>query len=146
MHTDVGFLLNGILYPNNSVVTLDDIGASLFMAALFCLTPNTECCSDSETPIAANTTREWYVPDGRPVSSAATAFTREQVSSAVSLYHSEGGTLDSTTGVFRCEIPNASGTTQNLYVGIYPQGVGKTLIIGMSYCYNSIILSQNIIL
>ena len=92
------------------------------MSALFCLTPSLECCSDSETPNAASVTREWYLPDGRPVTSAGTAFSREQVSSAVSLYRSGSTSL---SGVFRCEIPDASGTSQNIYVGIYPQGDGE---------------------
>ena len=93
------------------------------MSALSCLTPSLECCSDSETPNENSTSvvREWYLPDGTPVSSAETVFSIEQVSSAVSL-HRSGGT--SPTGVFRCEIPDASGNSQNIYVGIYPEGVG----------------------
>ena len=91
------------------------------MSALFCLTPSLECCSDSETPNEASVLREWYLPDGRPVPSAETIFSSEQLSSAVSLYRS-GGT--SPTGVFRCEIPDTSGNSQNIYVGIYPQGDG----------------------
>ena len=35
----LGFLLDGQLYLNNSVVTVTDIGRSFFMSALFCLTP-----------------------------------------------------------------------------------------------------------
>ena len=29
------------------------------------------------------------------------------------------------TGVFRCEILDVSGTREDIYVGIYPQGVGE---------------------
>ena len=123
---DLGFLLDGQLYGNNSVITVTDIGSSFFMSALFCLTPSLECCSDSETPNAASVTREWYLPDGTPVSSAGTVFSREQVSSAVALYRS-GGT--SPAGVYRCEIPDASGTSQNIYIGIYPQGDGEVYIL-----------------
>ena len=119
---ELGFLLNGQLYGNNSVVTVTDIGSSFFMSALFCLTPSLECCNDSETPNAASVTREWYLPDGIPVPSAGTVFSREQVSSAVALYRS-GGT--SPSGVYRCEIPDTSGTSQNIYVGVYSQGAGK---------------------
>ena len=119
---DLGFLLDGQLYGNNSVVTVTDIGSSFFMSALFCLTPSLECCGDSETPNAASVTREWYLPDGTPVPSAGTVFSREQVSSAVALYRS-GGT--SPSGVYRCEIPDTSGTSQNIYVGVYSQGAGK---------------------
>ena len=119
--TDIGFLLRGQLYPNNSVVTVTDIGRSLFISALFCLTPSLECCTDTDTPNEASVVREWYLPDGRPVSSAETIFSSEQLSSAVSLYRS-GGT--SPTGVFRCEIPDASGNSQNVFIGIYPEGDG----------------------
>ena len=118
----LGLLLDGQLYPNNSVVTLTDIGSSFSGPALFCLTPNTQCCSDSETPNEASVTREWYLPNGRQLSSAGTTFSRGQVSSAVSLYRNSG---TSPTGVFRCEIPDTSGTSQNIYVGIYTQGDGE---------------------
>ena len=103
-------------------MTVTDIGSSFFMSALFCLTPSLECCGESETPNAASVTREWYLPDGRLVSSASTVFSRGQVSSAVSLYCSGSTPL---SGVFRCEIPDASGTGQNIYVGIYPQDDGE---------------------
>ena len=107
-------------------MTVTDIGSSFFMSALFCLTPSLECCSESETPNAASVTREWYLPNSRPVSSAGTVFSRGQVSSAVSLYRSGSTSL---SGVFRCEIPDASGTSQNIYVGIYPQEDGKSYYI-----------------
>ena len=29
------------------------------------------------------------------------------------------------SGMYHCEIPDASGTSQNLYVGIYPQEDGE---------------------
>ena len=110
--------MGGQLYPNNSVVTL------FSGSFLFCLTPNTECCSDSETPNAPSITREWYLPDGTAVSSSTTPFNRNQVPSAVSLHRSSG---TPPSGVFRCEIPDASGTHQNIYVGIYPQGIGRKI-------------------
>lgn len=110
-------------------MSLDDIGTNLSRAALFCLTPSTECCIDSETPDAVNTLREWYLPNGRPVSSTNTGFYRRQVSSAVSLHHNIGNTLNSTTGIFRCEIPDVSRNERSLYVGIYPQGVGEIMFI-----------------
>ena len=115
-HPGFDFLLGGQLYPNNSVVTLTDIGDRFNGPALFCLTPSTDCCSVSETPNEATVTREWYLPDGTLLSSAGTAFSREQVSSAVSLYRN-GAT--SPTGVFRCDVPDASGTSQSIFVGIY---------------------------
>ena len=116
-----GILLNSQLYPNNSVVTLTDIGDIFNGPALFCLTPSTDCCSATETPNEAAVTREWYLPDGT-VLPAITSFSREQVSSAVRLYRN-GAT--SPTGVFRCDVPDASGTSQSTFVGIYPLTDGK---------------------
>ena len=103
-------------------MTLSDIGGSFSGPALYCLTPSTECCRSSETPNEATVTREWYLPDGRQLSSAGTMFSSGQVSSAVALYY-DGGT--SSTGVFRCEVPDGNGTSQSLYVGIYPLTDGK---------------------
>ena len=112
-------------------MTVTDIGSSFFESALFCLTPSLECCSDSETPNAASETREWYLPDGRPVTSANSPFLRTQASSSVSLHHNPSSFIATPSGVFRCAVPDASGTTQNIYVGIYPQADGK--IISFSF-------------
>ena len=103
------------MYTNNSVVTLTDIGNRFLGPALYCVTPNTECCGSSVSG-------EWYLPNGTAVSSASTPFSRSQVPSAVSLYRN---TAAPPSGVYRCEIPAANGTTHNIYVGIYPQGVGE---------------------
>ena len=99
-------------------MTLTDIRSVSYgpEPTLFCLTPNTECCSDTETPNDTSITREWYLPDGRLLSSAGTAFSREHVSSAVSLNRIGGPSL---TGVFRCDIPDANGSVQNIFIGIY---------------------------
>ena len=107
-------------------MTLNDIGNRFFGPALYCLTPSIECCSSSKTPNEATVIREWYLPDGRQLSSAGTTFSREQVSSAVTLYH-DGGT--SPTGVFHCEVPDASGNSQSIYVGIYRLTDGKQNVI-----------------
>ena len=122
-YPDLGFLLDGQLYCNNSVVTVTDIGRSFFMSALFCLTPSLACCSDSETPNAASVTREWYMPDGRSVTSLNSPFIKTRVSSAVSLHRDSLNMAPS--GVYHCKIPDANGTSQDIYVGIYPQGHGE---------------------
>ena len=118
---DIGFLLDGQLYPNNSVVTVTELETIIF----YCLSPSLECCSDSETPNAASVTREWYLPDGRPVTSDNSPFVKNQVSSAVSLHRDAFNFDTAPSGVYRCEIPDAIGTSQNIYVGIYPLGVGE---------------------
>ena len=140
-YIDLGFLLNSQLYPNNSVVTVTDIGSSFFMSALFCLTPSLECCSESETPNAASVTREWYLPDGRAVTSANSPFIKSQVSSAVSLHHDRFSSTTAPSGVYHCEIPDASRTSQNIYVGVYPQGDGMRPIILVSYKQGGLLCS-----
>ena len=124
LYSDLGFLLDGQVYRNNSVVTVTDIGSSFFMSALFCLTPSLECCNDSETPNAASVTREWYLPDGRPLTSYNSPFIKNRVSSAVSLHHDRFSSNAAPVGVYCCEIPDAGGTSQNIYVGIYPHEDG----------------------
>ena len=108
------------------------------MSALFCLTSSLECCSDSETPNAASVTREWYLPDGRPVTSPNSPFIKSRVSSAVSLYRDVFSSTTAASGVYRCEIPDASGAGKNIYVGIYPQGDGEI--------YNCIVFELTIII
>ena len=133
-YPDLGFLLDGQLYPNNSVVTVTDIGTSFFSSALFCLTPSLECCSDSETPNAASVTREWYLPDGRAITSVNSPFIKTRVSSAVSLHSDPFSMSTAESGVYRCETPDAIGISQDIYVGIYPLGDGE-----MTMHFNNVI-------
>ena len=50
----------------------------------------------------------------------------------MSLHHDPFNFDPPLSGMYRCEIPDARGTSQNIYVGIYPQGDGeikKTLLL-----------------
>ena len=107
-------------------MTLSDIRSGFFygsLLTLFCLTPNTECCSSSETP-SGDTVGEWYLPDGSLLSTAGTAFTRGHIASAVSLNRHSGM---SPTGVFLCDVPDANGTSQSVYIGIYHYSDGEPI-------------------
>ena len=108
-------------YTNNSVVTTTDIGTG--DAALFCTTTYELCCfSDPPT--------NWYFPNGSRVSNTNTLpYYRTRIDGN---HSSELGTVllhrnpeSTTTGVFRCEILDASGTSQSLYVGIYTAYTGE---------------------
>ena len=103
-------------------MTVTDIG---YISALYCLTPRLECCSDSETPNAARVTREWYLPDGRPLTSDNSPFIKNRVSSAVSLQRDRFSFNVAPSGVYHCEIPDTSGTRRNVYIGIYSQRFGE---------------------
>ena len=121
-HVEVGFLLGGSFYGNNSVVTISDIGEG--SEALHCLTNKVDCCSSLEGQASG----EWYFPgDGSTVgtSGGGGSIYRNRGPSVVRLNRRDNAMMP--TGVFRCEIPDASGTNQNVYVGVYPGAIGKLI-------------------
>ena len=135
----VGLLLNGVLYGNNSIVTLDEIGVG--SAALFCLTNKTDCCRSSDTPAGVGGIGEWFFPNGSSVNNEG---------SGDDIYQSRGPRFINlwrrnnaqTTGVFRCQVPDASGTNQQLYVGVYPVGnSGSPSITGLLYNRSTLTLT-----
>ena len=114
---EVGLFLRGRFYGNNSIITLNDIGEDSL--SLLCYTNNTQCCR------TAGPVREWYYPDGSMVRVMGSGddIYRDRGPSVVRLHRRNSAMMP--TGVFHCEIPDASGTSQNIYVGIYPQGDGE---------------------
>ena len=125
---EIRFQLNGAFYGNNSVVDLSDIGVGSNTLGdgdsmdLRCLTDSTQCCRGSDNP--SGVLGEWYFPDGTPVP-AGTERTRN-------IYRNRGPSVvrlnrrnnaQSPTGVYRCEIPDASGTTQSIFVGVKSNGI-----------------------
>ena len=122
--TDIGLTLNGLKYTNNSVVNITDIGNG--SAALICTTTYTPCCFSGPPPGT-----NWYFPDGSLVNNTNTLpyyrtrtdylFSHEP--GAVLLHRNSEGT---TTGVFRCDIPDDSGYFQSIYVGIYTATTGES--------------------
>ena len=133
----VGLLLNGVLYGNNSIVTLDEIGED--GAALFCLTNNAECCGSSDTPEGVGDVGDWFYPDGIMVGTSTFGnIYRGRGPSVVTLQRRNNA---QTTGVFRCEVPDASGTNQQLYVGVYPVNSGSPTITGLVYNRSTLTLT-----
>ena len=135
----VGFLLNGVLYNNNSIVTLDEIGED--SAALFCLTNKTDCCRSLDTPPRVGGIGEWFFPTGSSVNNEASGddIYRGRGPSFVRLQRRNNA---STTGVFRCEVPDARGINQQLYVGVYPVGnSGSPIITGLLYNRSTLTLT-----
>ena len=123
--TGIWLTLNNVQYTNNSVVTIRDIGTG--SAALLCTTTNSDCCS------SGNPTSQWYFPSGSQVPNlglsppSMTFFrTRSRSPGAVRLNRNSEAT---TTGVFRCDIPDGSGDLQSLYVGIYTATTGESCIL-----------------
>ena len=127
--TAVGVLLRGRLYGNHDIVTLESIGEG--DQSLLCVTNEVNCCRGSDT--GGNGVGEWYFPgDGSMVgtSNGGGSIYRNRGPSVVRLNRRNNAMMP--TGVFRCEVPDASGTNQNIYVGVYSPGVGKlTLVKGI---------------
>ena len=114
----VGLTLNSMNHANNSIVTRTDIGTG--SAALLCTTTRTGCCSsgDPET--------QWFLPDGSRVQNNGGLpyyRTRSSNPGSVLLHRNTQGT---TTGIFRCDILDASGVLQRMFVGIYDSGTGES--------------------
>ena len=131
IHAGIGLLLNSVLYDNNSIVTLDEIGED--GDALFCLTNKTDCRRASDTPNRVDVVGHWFFPNGSLVNNkdSGDAIYQGRGPSFVHLQHRNNA---QTTGVFRCEVPDASGANQTLYVGVYPANFGSPSITDL--CYN----------
>ena len=110
-NTSVYFELNGEVYLNNSVVPLLEVGED--DSALLCKTDLTDCCG---TP--PNRFGHFYYPSGVmvPVRNLGHSFYRNRGVQEVRLNRREGAT--SPAGKFRCEVPDAKGTTQNQYIDL----------------------------
>lgn len=112
MYPDLGFSLNTILYPNNSVVA-----PASGDTALYCLTDNSSCCRGADGTSAG----EWFLPgETQPVvdvssSSGSKNFTRDRVPSAVVLFRN--GVMWNT-GIYTCQIPDQSGESRRIYIGV----------------------------
>ena len=120
--TGIGLTLNNVQYTNNSVVTITDIGTG--SAALICTTTYRACCFSGPPPGT-----HWYFPNGSRISNTNTLpYYRSRIDGQISppgsvlLHRNPEGT---TTGIFRCEIPDASGAFQSLYVGIHTATTGE---------------------
>ena len=105
----VYFELNGKVYLNNSVISLSEVGEN--ENALLCKTDLVTCCGTQPYRFG-----EFHYPSGETVSvkKAERGFYRNRGAQVVRLNRREGVT--SPTGKFRCAIPDASGTIQNLYI------------------------------
>jgi len=129
----VRILLNGVSHANNSIVTITDIGTD--GTALLCTTTYSPCC-DSTNPET-----QWYYPNGSEVLNSDESgipvgdlpFYRSRNTPAFVLgfpdpipsvrlnRHPEG----TTTGIFRCTVPDANGVLQSMFLGVYDNNTGE---------------------
>ena len=77
--------------------------------ALLCVTNNTNCCRNPDG--------EFYYPDGTTIGFSSTnSIYRNRGEGEVRLNRRNGAT--SPLGRYRCDIPDASGTTRSVYINI----------------------------
>jgi hypothetical protein len=115
---EVGFLLNGAIINNGSIVSLNSVveGSS----ALYCLTNRTLCCGVN----AGGANRGIWSLNGDNLRDAATAdiyFTRGFSSLRLNIRSS----AVRPTGVYTCLIPDAGDTLMTLRIGLYGDRGGK---------------------
>ena len=112
--SQVEFRLGGRTFPNNSAVEITDIGDfETGGDALLCVTDNTNCCSNPDG--------EFYYPDGTPVGFSSTnSIYRNRGPQVVRLNRRNGAI--SPLGRYRCDIPDATGTTRSVYIMINSGG------------------------
>ena len=85
-------------------------------AALQCTTDSTTCCTDTNGERRAG---EFYFPSGTVVPISGNVLTRTYYRSRGSRFITLNRRLNGTiSGLFRCEIPDASGTLVNLFINI----------------------------
>ena len=110
--TDLTLLHQRLLLPNNSIVTVAEIGVDLL--ALFCFTNDESCCSSQA---------RWLFPDGTSVDSSGDLFQRSGLS-MLSLNRAADAMVEN--GLYQCEIPDSSGDIQTLYAGVYSADAGMS--------------------
>ena len=100
-------------------MNLTDIGEG-DTAALLCLTDRVACCRGSDGGAGG----DWYFPDGGlvPFEFEDTSIYQNRGASRVRL--NRRNNAQSPTGVYRCEIPDASRTNQRIYVGVVTNANG----------------------
>ena len=118
---EVGILLSGYLYGNNSIITLHDIGEE--SKSLFCITNNTKCCKKDGTFIK-DALGNWYFPDESAIPTGNTNnFYKNRGPSVVRLHRRQNAS--GPNGIYHCTIPDNNEISQSIFVGIYPMGDGK---------------------
>ena len=111
---------NGNFHANNSIVTIDEIGAGEM--ALMCFTSELECC-DNEP----NRSGEWYFPNSSAVrvNDKSDNIYRDRGRSVVRLNRKNNSSSLTVYGVYHCMIPVKNLTNQSIYIGLYPSGKGS---------------------
>ena len=107
-------IFQGVSYPNNSLLSLNDIGNNSTGSAILCTTNKSPCCSTSPNRVG-----EWYYPDGSvvPNNVAGEVFYRGRGDDQT-IRLSRRNNAQSPTGSFCCELPDNSDLTHRLCVSL----------------------------
>ena len=104
--------MNGVNYTNNSEVIITDIGAS-DDESLLCITDSPNCCG---YPYKLG---EWYFPNNMSavrIQGEGDSFYRNRGPRVVRLHRRHYAIMP--TGLFYCEVPDASGVDQRIYITV----------------------------
>ena len=124
----VQFSLNGTIYKNNSLVTLENIGDG--HNSLLCITNLTACCRSPYTNGSA--IGNWFFPNGTRVPSSGNGdIYRTRGQMVVNMRWTIGG----EDGIYHCVILDAENVNQTMYIGVY------TVSTGEWYMYTSVLFN-----
>ena len=110
VHIGVYFELDGRKYLNNSETSISDVGEGEH--ALLCKTDKEDCCGT-----VPNRFGEFYYPSGAqvPIARLRQTLYRNRGAQLIRL-NRRAGSESPTPGKYRCEIPDASGVVQNIFI------------------------------
>ena len=95
--------------------------------ALVCRTNQPGCCSEG------NITGGWFDPSGTIIefnSSSAQGFYSSGGSQEIQLIRGTGVPAE---GIYTCQVPNDSSSTQTVFVGLYNEDGGWSALVSMSW-------------
>ena len=113
--TGVYLSLEGVVYANNSLISITEIGKTTSSNSLQCVTDRRPCCATQP-----NRAGEWFFPDGMRVQfvSGATTFYRDRGDDGTVNLNRVNAGIMSPTGLFCCVVPDAIGDMQRVCADI----------------------------
>ena len=98
------------------MVTITDIGEDIH-SALLCITSNINCCESDESSAV------WSLPNGTSANINGLSFYQNGGSSVLRLFRRSGAI--SPSGIFQCQIHDASGALRHIYIGVFSSNAGE---------------------
>ena len=132
MHTGVRLTLRGVQYHDNDTINIVDIGEN--DAALICQTNLRPCCRSGLARAG-----QWYYPNGTavPIEGERKHFYQNRGDDGtVRLNRRNNATHP--IGIYRCEIPDQTGISQNLYIGLHTYSHSGKLFTYMAWFYDTL--------